>query len=152
MPMSWSMLAAHSSSRSRGSPSCSPSVASSSNMPSASAATCWAWARSTRYWAAMFSTLARRTSSNIGGRPLPLGGPVRGQEALAHEDRPDPPGATLARQALLHPQQLQRAAAQVQHAAVGERRGVDGGEIGVVGLLLPGEHPDRRGEALPGTL
>jgi len=36
--------------------------------------------------------------------------------------------------------ELQRAAAEVQHGAVGERRGVDGGEVAVAGLLLAGEH------------
>ena len=63
-----------------------------------------------------------------------------GQEALAHPHRAERPRAELRRQPPGDADELQRAAAEVEHRAVGERRRVDGGEVAVVGLLLGAQH------------
>src|SRR3954453_5903631 len=81
--MSWSMKAAHTSSRSIGSPSCSPASASWSKSPSARRPTCSMCLASTGKRAARFVTLARRTSSKSGGGG---GGGVGGGEVGLEED------------------------------------------------------------------
>ncbi len=81
-----------------------------------------------------------------------LGGPVGGQEALAHEHGAHAPGARLERRPPLDPDELHRPAAEVQDAAVGQRAGVDGGQIAVARLLFAAEHADRQAQALPGAL
>ena len=68
MPTSWSIEAAHSSSRSPGSGSNSPPSTSESNICSESRATCSTWAMSDSYWIARLRTAASRTSSNSGSR------------------------------------------------------------------------------------
>ena len=47
--------------------------------------------------------------------------------------------------------ELQRAAAEVEHAAVGERRRVDRGQVAVARLLLAAEHADRQAGPRAGT-
>ncbi len=69
--------------------------------------------------------------------------PVR-QEALGHPDRPHPPRAHLPRKPLAHPHELQRAAAEVQHAAVGQRGRVHRRQVAVPRLLLAAQHADRQ--------
>ncbi len=81
---------------------------------SASAATWRVWSTSTWYWAAMFSTLARRTSSNSGGSAS--GAP------------PAEPGQALEEHPLAQPRlgRLQRVeAARPQHALHDHRAGQD---------------------------
>ena len=56
----------------------------------------------------------RRSSSSC----LRFGGAVDREVALAHQHGADPPGAALAGQPVLDPQQLQRAAAEIEHAAL----------------------------------
>ena len=67
---------------------------------------------------------------------------VIGEEVLGHPHGAERPGAEVAGMAAEHLDELQRAAAEVEHGAVGERRRVDRREVAVVGLLLAAEDPD----------
>ncbi len=77
-----------------------------------------------------------------------LGGPVGRQESLGHAHRAQPPGAELARHPVGDSHQLQRAAAEVQHTAIHQGRGVDRRQIPIARLLLAAEHADRQARAL----
>ena len=63
-----------------------------------------------------------------------------GQEVLGHAHGAQRPRAEPARVAAVDLDELQRAAAEVEHDAVGERRRVHGRDVAVVRLLLLGEH------------
>ena len=69
MPTSWSIEAAHSSSRSPSAGVNSPAVTSESNIWSESLATCSTCVMSDSYWTARLRTAASRTLSNSGGSP-----------------------------------------------------------------------------------
>ncbi len=71
------------------------------------------------------------------------------QEALGHPHRPEPPRARLASLAIDDPHELHRPAAEVEHAPVGERCGVDRREVAVARLGLAAEHADRQIRAAP---
>ncbi len=77
-----------------------------------------------------------------------LGRAVRRQEALAHAHGAERPRSRAALQPPGHADQLHRAAAEVEHAAVGERRRVDRRQVAVARLLLAAEHAHVEGEAL----
>ena len=65
-------------------------------------------------------------------------------EALGHPHGAQLPRPLLARQPPNGMRELQRAAAEIEHAAVAQRRRVDRGEVAVVGFLLGREHPHRQ--------
>ena len=71
-----------------------------------------------------------------------------GQEVLGHAHRAQRPGVHLAGMPAANLDELQRAATEVEHDAVGERRRVHRGEVAVVRLLRLREHAD----AQPGLL
>ncbi len=79
-----------------------------------------------------------------------LRGAVHGQKPLGHAHRAQAPGAQLAREPIDDAHQLQRSAAEVQHAAVGQGGRVDGRDISVTRLLFAAEHPDRQARVLAG--
>src|SRR5213076_2464035 len=68
-------------------------------------------------------------------------------EALGHPHRAELPRALLVSEPPDDVRQLQRSAAEVQYAAVAERRGVDRSEVAEVRLLLGREDPDRKRRA-----
>jgi hypothetical protein len=65
-----------------------------------------------------------------------------GEEPLGHPDRAERPRAHVDRVPVADGRELQRAAAEIQHDAVGQRRGVHRGEVAVPRLLLGGEDLD----------
>ena len=68
---------------------------------------------------------------------------VLGEEVLGHPHGAQRPRAEPAGVAADDLDELHRAAAEVEHGAVGERRRVDRREVAVVGLLLAAEDADR---------
>ena len=70
------------------------------------------------------------------------------QEALGHTHRADPPRARLLRDALAHTNQLQRAAAEIQHAAFPQCCRVDRRQVAITGLSRAAEHADRQARLL----
>ena len=83
---------------------------------------------------------------------LGLGRLVVGQEALRHAHRAERPGVELAREPALDVDELHRAAADVEHHAVGQRRRVHRREVAVAGLLLLGQHAHAQARALLGAV
>ena len=81
--------------------------------------------------------LAQRLEVLLAGRAVVV------EEALGHAHRAERPRAQVARLAVLDADELQRAAAEVEHRAVVERRRVHRGEVAVPRLLLLAEHADR---------
>jgi len=88
--------------------------------------------------------LQRLAPPALGG----AGGPFICEEALGHPDGAQPPRARLARDPAGDAHQLQRAAAEIEHAAVAERRGVHRRQIAVAGLLLAAENAHVKAGAL----
>ena len=73
-----------------------------------------------------------------------------GEELLGDADGAERPRREALRLAAGHRRELQAAAPEVEHDAVGERRRVDGGHVAQPRLLLGGEHADREAGALLG--
>ena len=72
---------------------------------------------------------------------LALGLVAVGQEALGHAHGAERPRARVDRRAVLDAGELHRAAAEVEHDALGERRRVDRRQVAVAGLLLARRAP-----------
>ena len=83
---------------------------------------------------------------------LGLGRAVAGQEALGHAHRAQAPGVELARVAADDVDELHRAAADVEHDPVGERRRVDRRQVAVARLLLAAEHAHAQAAGRLGAL
>ena len=88
-------------------------------------------------------SLRRRRGRAAASSSRRLAGRFAGQEALGHPHRTEAERRRLARQTTVDADELHRPAAEVEHAAVGERGRVDRREIAVACFLLAGQDADR---------
>ena len=73
-----------------------------------------------------------------------LRGAVRRQEPLGHSHGPKRPRPRVGGEPPAHAHELHRAAAEIQHEAVAQRRRVDRGDVAVARLRDSPEHADRK--------
>ena len=92
------------------------------------------------------------TCSRSSSSCLRLAGPFGGRKRSLISTVPTRQDPHSRGEAPAHAHELQRAAAEVEHAAVAERGRVDRREVAVAGLLLAAEHADRQPEALARAL